>query len=413
MVIPEKQTNWFNFQRFEPGIWAAAGIQAVRVMGYSISFTYLPLYLYQQRHLPMTFIGLTILVSGLLSAVAQVIGGILADRFGHRKMFIIYQLGEFITFGLIALLIGIDAAIWAIIVVSILVTAVGGMSSPTVSAMVADISPENRMTESYGLLAIGSNLGWAIGPLLGGFLQSVTSYAWIFAAGAIINALSLCSIPFLPHNAVKRITERFSFNNIKSLMSNSALIIFCVLYLLFSLCIAQWGSTLSVFTVDRIGFSAEQYGFLMTISGVLIIIFQYPISRRIEWLGIRKALFWGNFLYGVGFLSLTWVRTFIPAVGSIIILVAGEMLFVPTSLAVIGKLSKPNDRGKNMGILGLFGTLGTSVGPLLGGFLLDRFPGRSFLLWGPVALPAFIAAFGFLLWRGYSLSPSTNNGDKN
>jgi len=60
---------------------------------------------YQQRHLPMTFIGLTILVSGLLSAVAQVIGGILADRFGHRKMFIIYQLGEFITFGLIALLI--------------------------------------------------------------------------------------------------------------------------------------------------------------------------------------------------------------------------------------------------------------------------------------------------------------------
>ena len=164
MVTPEKQTNWFSLQRFEPGIWAAAGIQAVRVMGYSISFTYLPLYLYQQRHLPMTIIGLTILVSGLLSAVAQVIGGILADRFGHRKMFIVYQLGEFITFGLIALLIGINAAVWAIIVVSILVTAVGGMSSPTVSAMVADISPENRMTESYGLLAIGSNLGWAIGP---------------------------------------------------------------------------------------------------------------------------------------------------------------------------------------------------------------------------------------------------------
>jgi MFS family permease len=140
----------------------------------------------------------------------------------------------------------------------------------------------------------------------------------------------------------------------------------------------------------------------MTISGVLIIIFQYPISRRIERLGTRKALFWGSFLYGAGFLSLAWVRTFIPAVGSIIILVTGEMLFVPTSLAVVGKISKPEDRGKNMGFLGLSGSLGNSLGPLLGGFLLDRFPTNPFYLWGPISLPSFIAAVGFLLWRGYS-----------
>jgi MFS family permease len=411
MQLPRKLTNWLNLRRFEPGIWAAAGIQAIRVTGYSISFTYLPLYLYQQRHISMTLVGVIILISGILSAVFQVVGGILADRFGHRRMFIVYQLTELVTFALLAVLIGINAPVWSIIVVAILVPTVGGMSSPTVSAMVADISPGNRMTESYGLLAIGGNLGWAIGPLTGGYLLSVTSYAWIFASGALICSLSLFGIPFLPRGSVERITERFSFNNFKSFISNRHIITFCTLYMLFALSMAGWGGTLSVFTVDRIGFSPEQYGFLMTISGVLIIIFQYPISRRIEWLGTRKALFWGSFLYGAGFLSLAWVRTFIPAVGSIIILVAGEMLFVPTSLAVVGKISKPEDRGKNMGFLGLSGSLGNSLGPLLGGFLLDRFPTNPFYLWGPISLPSFIAAVGFLLWRGYSRTEVTDDLD--
>jgi MFS family permease len=55
-----------------------------------------------------------------------------------------------------------------------------------------------------------------------------------------------------------------------------------------------------------------------------------------------------------------------------------------------------------MGILNLCATLGSSCGPLLGGFLLDRFPNRPLLVWGPIAVPVFAAAVGFLLWHGYS-----------
>jgi MFS family permease len=99
---------------------------------------------------------------------------------------------------------------------------------------------------------------------------------------------------------------------------------------------------------------------------------------------------------------MSWVKSFIPAVGAIVILVIGEMLWVPTIHSAIGKMSKPEDIGKNMGILGLCATVGNSFGPLMGGFFLDRFPTRPFYVWGPVALPALFAAVGFLLWRGYS-----------
>jgi MFS family permease len=409
MQLLNKLRNKTGLQGHQPGIWVAMGIQAIRSTGFSISFTYLPLYLYQQRHISMTLVGSIILISGIISGFSQIVGGMLADRFGHRKIFIIFQLTETLLFALLAVLIGTNGVVWSIFLTSVMVTIMGGMSAPAISAIVADVSQKNRLTESYGLMAIGGNLGWAIGPLTGGYLQSLTSYAWVFGIGALITSLSLIGTPYLPReDTIGKPTELLSKKNLKIFLSDSTLIIFCVLCMLFYLEIAQWGSTLSVFTVDRIGFSPEQYGLLMSISGVLIIIFQYPISQRIEWLGSRRALSLGSFLYGAGFLSLGWVKSFIPAIGSIIILVTGEMLFVPTSYAVIGKISRLEDRAKNMGLLGLCGTIGGSFGPLLGGFLLDKFPTRPLYLWGPIALPAFLAAVSFMLWRGYARTEVTS-----
>jgi MFS family permease len=402
MNILNKVIDKTNLKSFGPGIWAAMGIQAIRSTGFSISFTYLSLYLYQQRGISMTLVGLIFLISGIISGVFQVIGGIMADRFGLRRMFVIFQLTETLMFALLAVLIGINAEVWLIFVTSTLVSVAGGMTAPAIFAMVADAANKKRLNESYGLLAIGLNSGWAIGPIIGGFLLSHVSFGWVFGVGALVQSLSLIAAFYLPRGGRDKTAELFSKNFLKLFLSDTKLIIFCLLCFLFFLEMANWGSTLSVFTVDRIGFSTEQYGLLLSVSAILIIIFQYPISRRIAWLGSRKALFLGSVLYGIGFLSISWVKSFIPAVGSIVILVIGEMLFVPTANSAIGKMSKPGDVGKNMGILGLCATIGNSFGPLLGGFFLDRFPTRPFFVWGPVAIPAFLAAVGFLFWHGYS-----------
>ncbi len=378
-----------------------AGIQAINVAGNSVGFPFLPLYLYQERHLSMTFVGLIILISGLFAAAFQVVGGILADKFGHRRILIVYQILGIITYAFLAILIYFNAPIWSIIILSIVVPVVTGMAFPTVSAIIADTSPKERLAESYALLAIGSNVGWAIGPLAGGYILHFASYAWLFGAAALIYSLSIFVVLRLPTESIRENSEKLSFQSLKSILSNSTLVIFSALCILVYLDMGQWGNTLSVFTVDRIRFSPEQYGWLMTISGILIIVFQYPLARRIEFLGKRKALILGSLLYGAGFLSLSWVEGFVPSVGSIIILVAGEMLFVPTALAVIGMISRPEDRGKNMGFFGLCEALGFSLGPLLGGFLLDTFPSNSLFIWGPIAATSFLAAFGFTIWRHY------------
>jgi MFS family permease len=409
MNILNKIIDKTSLKSFGPGIWAAMGIQAIRSTGFSIAYTYLSLYLYQQRHISMTLIGLVILVSGIVSGVFQVIGGMLADRFGLRRMFVIFQLIETFMFGLLGLLIGMNAAVWLIFIVSGLVSVAGGMTSPTISAMVTDAAHEKHLNESYGLMAIGINSGWAIGPIIGGFLLSRVSFGWVFGFGALVQSFSLIAAFYLPRGRKGKATELFSKSYLKALFADSQLIIFCVLCFLFFLEMSNWGSTLSVFTVSRIGFTPAEYGLLLSTSAVLIIAFQYPISQRIARLGARRALVIGSILYFLGFLSMSWVRSFIPAFGAVMVLVTGEMLFVPTIFSAIGKMSKPEDIGKNMGVLGLCASIGNSSGPLMGGFFLDRFPTKPFLVWGPVSLPAFFAAVGFLLWRGYKRTNGNNN----
>jgi MFS family permease len=393
--------NKAGIRKYPAGIWTAMAIQAVRSTGYSIPFVYLPLYLYGQRQVSMTLVGLVIFMSGIISGFFQIIGGIFADRFGHREMFITYQVADTMFFGLLASLIAIDAPVWSIFFTSVLVTVASSISNPAISALVADISQKENLTESYGLMSIGGNLGWAIGPLTGGYLQGTTSFAWVFFIGAIVAALALIGTPFLPRDTTSKSTEIISGKTLKGFAANPTLMIFCGLCTLFYLEIAQWGSTLSVFTVDRIGFTPAQYGLLMSISGILIVVFQYPIATRIEWLGRRWALFLGSLFYGLGFLSFTWVKSFPVGIISVTIMVAGEMLFIPTAYAVIGSISRAEDRAKNLGFLGLCGTVGSSFGPLLGGYLLDRFISSPLYVWGPISLPTFLAAAGFMLWRGY------------
>ena len=120
--------NKVNLKRFGPGIWAAMGIQAIRITGISISFSYLSLYLHRQRHLEMTLVGLIILISGLISGGFSVVGGALADRFGHRRIFIIFQITETAMFALMAVLMGMNAPVLVICGTSVLVSMAGGMA---------------------------------------------------------------------------------------------------------------------------------------------------------------------------------------------------------------------------------------------------------------------------------------------
>ncbi|MFC1948369.1 MDR family MFS transporter [Chloroflexota bacterium] len=386
------------FSRFDKGIWTLTLIDLINAAGFSTCVPFLSLYLYQERGVAMTLVGTAFLASGLISAVTQMIGGYLSDRYGRKKIILIsMSLSILNNIGMIAM-ISFSAPVGVILFVYILGRAAGMTARPALSAMVVDLSKRERLTETYGLLRVGRNLGWASGPALGGYLATFLSYAWLFGVAVLMNTIAFLIILLFLKETWSKTTERIDIRSIFSVVENKTFVLFTGLCLLVFLCMAHLGSTLSVFTVDRLGFSTAEYGLLLTANGLFVVLFQYPVALGISRFRKSTVLVLGSLIYGIGWLYMGWTTGFAWALTAMIIVTIGEIIFSPVATAVVGELAPREKRGRYMGFFGWSETLGMSVAPLVGGILLDTLTDTPNLVWVPIAAFGFIAAAGFSWW---------------
>jgi MFS family permease len=386
------------YYRFEPEVWVMAIIEFFRAIGWSVCIPFLSLYLYQDRGLSMTVVGMIILAGGLCSAISQAFGGALSDRFGRRPILLMTALvSVFLTAGL-AVLIGISAPVWAIALVYIAGRSMLTTTRSVISAMVADFTSKEKLTEAYGIIRIGANIGWAAGPAIGGYLAAFLPYAWLFGIPTLTCGIVFLLVFFFMHESSYGANKKVSFRNMLPTVDDRAFLVFIVLNLLVFIVAGQLTGTLAIFAVDRVGFSTAQYGLLLTLNGLIVILFQYPMTLALGRIAKFRALMLGSLLYGLGYLSLGWITQFGWALGAMAIITTGEIINSPVQLSVTGELAPQDQRGRYMGLLGLSETTGVAIGPLLGGILLDAFPVDLRLVWAPIASIAFVAAIGYYWW---------------
>jgi MFS family permease len=346
----------------------------------------------------MTLAGMILLAAGLCSAVTQALGGALSDRFGRRPILLTASLVSIFLYSGLAVLIGISAPVWAIAIAYIAGRSMLTTTRPVISAMVADFTSKERLTEAYGIIRIGANIGWAAGPAIGGYLATFLPYGWLFGIPVLTCGIVSLIVFFFIHESSYGVNKSISFRSILPNADDRPFLVFVVLSLLVFIVAGQMTSTLSIFAVDRVGFSTAHYGLLLTLNGLIVIFFQYPMTLALRRLAKFRALILGSLLYGVGYLSLGWITQFGWALGAMAIITTGEIINSPVALSVIGGLSPQDQRGRYMGIFGLSETMGMAIGPLLGGILLDAFPFDLKLVWAPIASIAFVAAMGYYWW---------------
>jgi MFS family permease len=346
----------------------------------------------------MTQVGIADFVTTIVGAAAAYAGGAASDRYGRKRILVAGLMLQVVSYLFISLAINARVAI-PLFVLTLAVNQFCGSIYKTVpDVMVADVVEPDSRVEAYGLLRIGSNVGWVIGPIMGGALLMFTSYANLFYVTAMTTfAYLLIAVFILRDTRPKATPERLKLKDVMVVAADTPFLAFCGLMLFMTIPYQQMYTLLSVYSSAYVGLSEFWIGTLFALSGLMVVLLQYHISTRVSRHRMTAALAFSALVFAIGFGTLSLSTAFIVPFVAMAINTFAEMVWSPAGSTLQANMSPEGMRGRYFGFSGLTSSVGWAIGPLFGGILKDSMGGSVPYMWAIVGAMFLFSMAGFLL----------------
>ncbi len=184
-----------------------------------------------------------------------------------------------------------------------------------------------------------------------------------------------------------------TFAGYGEVVKDSPFVAFIMVSMLMLIVYQQMYNSLSVFLRDTHGMTTQVFGFLMIASPVVVILFQFSITRIVKKRPPFKMMALATFFYMIGFGMYGFVATNWLFALALVIITIGEMIHMPIASALVANFAPEDKRGRYMAVSGLAWGLPSIVGPSAAGLILDNF--NPFLLWYVAAGVSAVAIGGF------------------
>ncbi|MER7750711.1 MFS transporter [Kitasatospora sp. NPDC097643] len=356
--------------------------------------TFLALYLTVDRGYSTTYAGLVASLFGLGAAAASLVAGTLTDRVGRRPTLLLAQLGT----AVFTAVLGFTDGQVAIAVVGFLVGFCNNATRPATSAIIADIVPAEDRVRAFSLNFWAVNLGFGLSSAVAGLI-AVHGYLTLFlldAATTLVCAVVIfIRIPETRPDIPARQAEEPAVG-LGTVFRDRRFMTVTGLNLLLAV-VLQQGSTTLPMDMGRSGITPTEYGLVIGLNGVLIVLLQIPVTRWIEGRDRTAMLAAAALLIGWGFGltalagSSAWFFALTVAVWTV-----GEIFHTPTMMGVVAELAPAHARGRYQGVFSLSWSLASFIGPGVGGVLLGQ---GGWLLWGACGALGTVVATGFTVLR--------------
>jgi len=169
---------------------------------------------------------------------------------------------------------------------------------------------------------------------------------------------------------------------------------FIVVCILMGLVYTNLNTTLGVYLRDMFSVTEAGFGLLLSLNAMMVVLFQFAVTRRIENRPPLLVMAAGMLLYAIGFGMYGFVSSMAMFAVAMVILTIGEMLIAPVSQALVAKFSPEEMRGRYMAIFGISWMIPFAIGPYLAGLVLDNLDPRW--LWYIVGVVGLFTTLGFL-----------------
>ncbi len=384
---------------FNSSLWILSLGWLVSAIGFAASLPFIAIYFHDEFGFSIFDIGLFFGVMAVVRSLFQAIGGEISDHMERKTILIYSQFIRGVAFLGLAGSIYYELGFWWVAIFLLLHSIFGAIFQPVANAMVSDILPEKQRLDGYAITRSAGNLGWAMGPAIGGFLAT-SSYALLFLISAILTAISgLIVLLFLKAPATAKTLDQFKMKDLIAVKDDHNLAIHVSLQLVLYLVVSQLIVPFSVYSVNIVGLSETELGYLFSINGLLVVALQIPVTHFFSRFRLTSQISAGSFIYLVGYSLMGIFIGFEYFIIAIIIITFGEVFMSPPSLTLTSRLASEGRMGRYMGIHGFFLAAGWSIGPLYGGYILDKFPNEPMIAWFLISSMALVSMVGYMLFK--------------
>jgi MFS family permease len=352
-------------------------IKVINAMG-NFVFPFLTLYLTKKMGMSEKAAGTFFTIAAISAAPGLVLGGRLADHIGRKKVFSLFQAASVLCFLPCAFFSKNLIIPWLLILSAFF----NGGAQPALGAMINDLTNPSNRKQAFSLLYLGNNIGFAVGPLLAGFLFTYhTSLLFIgnFITGIFAVIILMKFIKeTIPKNVKPQEEEIVHINEkaedggfIKILFKKPRLLIFALISIIYSFVYAQFPFCGSLEMRSVFSRGPELYGVLMTINGLVVITMTTPIIRLTS--GIKPLLnvAIAGVFFAVGMGMLYFIHAFPLFIISTIIWTLGEILNATNAGVYIANNTPSSHRGRFNAIIPLITGSGFALGPLIMGIYIN------------------------------------------
>lgn len=394
------------YNEYPRAFWIYNIIVFIDRLGGFMLYPFFALYLTQKFDIGMSTVGILFAVFSISGMLGSALGGAIADRMG-RKVVIIFSL---VLSSLSALGMGFAPSIGIFIAVVAIVGTLASIGHPAHEAVVADLLPPEKRAEGYGIIRVVFNTAVIIAPAIAGLLIA-RSYILLFIVDAIISlaaaAIVLLALPETKPQGLAHArpeTMRQTFAGYGRVFKDTPFLAFIGVTIMMTLVYMNMNSTLGVFLRDERGLAEIGYGSLISINAILVVLFQFWITRRLEKFRPLLMMAAGTFLYAIGFAMYGFVSGYLLFVVAMVIITIGEMVVSPFQQSLVASFAPEHMRGRYMAVSGLTWSVAFTVGPYFAGLLLDS--ANPNLLWGFCGLLGILTTIGFTVLNRVQRSPA-------
>lgn len=356
------------------------------------------LYLTNELHFTLAEAGVIMSFYGIGSVLGAYVGGWLTDR----KNFYDIMVFSLVASGLALLLLLVVTSKIYLCAVILLYAFVTDMFRPANAAAIAAYSNADNRTRSVSLVRLAINMGFSVGPAVGGFVALYLGYKWLFVIDAVTSVLAaVLLVVYLPRPVLDKNRSEGAVLNDKttSAYRDYLYLFFIFLVTLYAVSFFQLFVSIPQFLSRECSYYEDAIGLLLALNGLLVVLIEMPLVAALEKKkGIFNFIIAGSLCVSLAFAILYAGKGLLAwAIVYTLIITVSEMLAMPFMMNY--SLSRPQKerQGQYSALYSIAWGFGFILAPLAGPGIADLYGfGNMFYFFIFLGL---ITAIGFYFIR--------------